>query len=407
MVNNGTLSTIAGSGTLYTATFTPTANLEATSNIITVGTGWTDQALNSPSSDTNLLTPYSIDTLAPTVTSVSIVSNNVTPTLAKEGDVITVSFTTSEPVNLPTATIAGKTATVTNTGGNNYTATYTLTATETQGVAAIAIDFDDIVGNDATQVTAVTDASSVTIDTIAPSISNIASTPLFPPGSAITWTTSEAATSQVEYGLTTSYGSITTLDSTLVMSHTVNVTGLTAPETYHFLVVTADAAGNISTSIIGANTAVTSNGGGAPFGSSGGLSFQVTPTPVNNPNPTIIPTNPTPTTETTPTTPESTPTPNPETPTTPETTNTTGDNSELIPTSFPNESETNTTGTTGGTTTGGTTTDGGTTGGGTTTTGGAFNPADANLDSGGGTTPEEPEAVELKPAEEIPQDIGG
>lgn len=45
---------------------------------------------------------------------------------------ITVSFTTSEAVNLPTATIAGKTATVTNTGGNDYTAAYTLTATETQ-----------------------------------------------------------------------------------------------------------------------------------------------------------------------------------------------------------------------------------------------------------------------------------
>jgi len=55
------------------------------------------------------------DTVVPTATSVSIASNNTNPTLAKEGDLITVSFTTSEPVNLPTATIAGKTATVTNT----------------------------------------------------------------------------------------------------------------------------------------------------------------------------------------------------------------------------------------------------------------------------------------------------
>ncbi len=66
------------------------------------------------------------------------------------------------------ATIAGKSATVTNVEGNYYTATYTLTAAETQGIATIAIDFEDVAGNDATQITATTDETSVTIDTIAP-----------------------------------------------------------------------------------------------------------------------------------------------------------------------------------------------------------------------------------------------
>ena len=108
------------------------------------------------------------DTIAPTATSVAIISDNANTSLAKEGNIITVSFTTSEPVNTPTATIAGKTATVTNTSGNDYTATYTLTAAETQGVASLAIDFTDIAGNSATQVTATTDSSSVTIDTVSP-----------------------------------------------------------------------------------------------------------------------------------------------------------------------------------------------------------------------------------------------
>lgn len=108
------------------------------------------------------------DTIAPAATSVSIISNNTNPVYAKEGDVVTVSFTTSEPVNMPTATIAGKTATVVNTSGNDYTATYTLTAAETQGPAAITIDFSDIVGNNATQVIATMDSSSVTIDTVSP-----------------------------------------------------------------------------------------------------------------------------------------------------------------------------------------------------------------------------------------------
>ena len=73
------------------------------------------------------------DTVAPTATSVSIVSNNAKNTsFAKEGDVITLSFTTSEPVTLPVVTLAGQAATVNNVSGNNYTATYALTATEAQ-----------------------------------------------------------------------------------------------------------------------------------------------------------------------------------------------------------------------------------------------------------------------------------
>src|SRR5262249_45236195 len=60
----------------------------------------------------------------------------------------------------------------------------------------------------------------------------------------INWTTSEPATSQVEYGLTTSYGSSTTLDPTLVTSHSVQVTGLAPNTTYNYRIHTIDAAGN-------------------------------------------------------------------------------------------------------------------------------------------------------------------
>lgn len=72
------------------------------------------------------------DTVVPTATPVTIASNNTTSTLAKTGDTITVSFTTSESVALPTATIAGQVATVTNVGGNSYTSTYTVTGAEAQ-----------------------------------------------------------------------------------------------------------------------------------------------------------------------------------------------------------------------------------------------------------------------------------
>jgi len=67
-------------------------------------------------------------------------------------------------------------------------------------------------------------------------------------GATITWTTSESATSQVEYGPTASYGSSSTLGSTLVTSHTATLTGLTAGATYHYRVRSEDAAGNEASS---------------------------------------------------------------------------------------------------------------------------------------------------------------
>lgn len=60
----------------------------------------------------------------------------------------------------------------------------------------------------------------------------------------VTWTTNEAATSKVDYGLTSSYGSTTTLDATLVTSHSVGLSGLTGGTTYHYRVRSKDAQNN-------------------------------------------------------------------------------------------------------------------------------------------------------------------
>jgi hypothetical protein len=52
------------------------------------------------------------------------------------------------------------------------------------------------------------------------------------------------ATSQVNYGTTTAYGSSTTLDTTLVTSHSQTLSGLSSSTTYHYQVLAKDSAGN-------------------------------------------------------------------------------------------------------------------------------------------------------------------
>src|SRR5437899_4977209 len=94
-------------------------------------------------------------------------------------------------------------------------------------------------------------------DTTPPVITGIAVASVGGTSATIQWTTNEASDSQVEYGLTASYGSTTTLDPTLGTSHTVTVGGLTGSTTYHYRVKSKDAAGNLATS--GASTFTTSD----------------------------------------------------------------------------------------------------------------------------------------------------
>jgi hypothetical protein len=60
----------------------------------------------------------------------------------------------------------------------------------------------------------------------------------------ITWGTSVESSSQVEYGITTAYGSLSTLDSEMTLSHIVNLTGLDSSTSYHFRVLSRVAGGN-------------------------------------------------------------------------------------------------------------------------------------------------------------------
>ncbi len=92
------------------------------------------------------------------------------------------------------------------------------------------------------------DYTLTTPDTTSPVISNIQSAGITVSSVTITWTTNEAADTQIEYGTTTSYGSSTTLNSSSVTGHSQSINGLSASTLYHYRVLSRDAAGNLATS---------------------------------------------------------------------------------------------------------------------------------------------------------------
>jgi len=86
-------------------------------------------------------------------------------------------------------------------------------------------------------------------DTTAPVISEIGSNNITASTVTIIWKTNEEADSQVEYGTTAGYGSLTPLAVERVRAHSQIVTGLQPGVLYHYRVLSRDAAGNLATSL--------------------------------------------------------------------------------------------------------------------------------------------------------------
>ena len=84
-------------------------------------------------------------------------------------------------------------------------------------------------------------------DLTPPSISNISVSNITETSATISWTTGEAADSQVEYGLTTTYGSETQLDSQLKTSHSITISGLEEDKNYHYKIKSKDESDNLAT----------------------------------------------------------------------------------------------------------------------------------------------------------------
>ena len=122
--------------------------------------------------------------------------------------------------------------------GYSYSWDTTAAANGSHTLAAVA---SDAAGNTTTVSISVT-VSNV----IAPPVISAVSANPTASGATITWTSSTPSDSQVAYGATSAYGSVSPLNSTLVTSHSVTLTALTASTTYHYQVRSRDSQGNLA-----------------------------------------------------------------------------------------------------------------------------------------------------------------
>jgi hypothetical protein len=76
-----------------------------------------------------------------------------------------------------------------------------------------------------------------------PAISGTSVSSISITGAMVSWTTDVGSTSQVEYGTTTAYGTLTTLNSSMVTSHSVSLTSLITGTLYHYRVRSKNSGG--------------------------------------------------------------------------------------------------------------------------------------------------------------------
>lgn len=167
----------ADAGVTYTATYTvASGSADQLSALQISGVTMEDESdpgnVSLPGGGSDVA--VTIDGTRPTLSSVSIASNHTNTAFAKNGSLVTLSFTSSEAINTPTVTIAGNPADSVTGGPTNWTATYTFTGTETEGAVPFSVTFSDVNGNTAAgAMTNTTDGSSVTYDETIPTISSI------------------------------------------------------------------------------------------------------------------------------------------------------------------------------------------------------------------------------------------
>ena len=271
-IADASITYVNTSGNIWTAAYTTDG--ADTDGSVTYSIAFSDLSSNAGTAVTSGTGSVTFDKTVPTLSSVAMVSNNTTTTLAKVADVVTLTFTASETIRTPVVTFESGSAAVTdtsityvNTSGNIWTAAYTTDASDTDGSVTYSIAFNDLSSNAGTAVT----GGGVTFDDTVPTLSSVAiasnnsTTTLAKVADVVTltFTASETISTPV---VTFQSGSAAVTDTSVTY---VNTSGTTWTAAY--TTDGADTDGSVTYSIAfsdlssNAGTAVTSGTGSVTF----------------------------------------------------------------------------------------------------------------------------------------------
>ncbi len=177
LISNGSLTPVTktGDGMVWTATFTPSANTSAPSNVIELYNGSVFDLVGNANSGTSVSPNFSIDTLAPTL----VITSSAGALKAGETAAITFSFSEDPGASFVASDISVSGGTLGALSGSGLTrsATFTPTANLASGAASITVaggSYDDAAGNLGGAGT----TPAISIDTLAPTLaitSNVSS----------------------------------------------------------------------------------------------------------------------------------------------------------------------------------------------------------------------------------------
>ena len=213
----------ADSGTVYRLEVTPAGASTANITVDVAGSVAVDTNGNDNTAATQAV--QVVDTLRPTLSVVTIASDNASTTRAKVGDEITLSITSSESVGTPTVTIDGNSASVSG-ATTNWTATYTMQSGDTEGTLPFTVDFTDLNTNAGIQVTALTSGNGVIFDRTKPVIGLVGDSPEDVAFKSTFTDKGATSTDNIDGTLTSSVVTVNPVDTAIMGLYTVtyNVT---------------------------------------------------------------------------------------------------------------------------------------------------------------------------------------
>ncbi|MFA6459290.1 MAG: SH3 domain-containing protein, partial [Candidatus Paceibacterota bacterium] len=195
-------------------------------------------AANNTSGQSNILTkttPAPADTTAPTV------PTNLVATVVSSARINLTWSASTDAVGVVNYKVYrnGILANTVTTGTSFADTTLSPVTTYTYTVTA-----SDVAGNTSNQSVSAQGKTLALPDTTPPLISSVSSNTITSNSANISWITNEVADTQVEYGLTTGYGSLTALQTTRSTTHSASLIGLNSSTIYHYRVRSKDAQAN-------------------------------------------------------------------------------------------------------------------------------------------------------------------